>query len=51
MFTKVLAMELAEHKINVNCVSPGVIEIIRQGPQRPSRMSEGFMTAVMEAIP
>ena len=51
MFTKVLAMELAEHRINVNCVSPGVIEIIRQGPQRPSRMNEEFMTAVMQAIP
>src|SRR5215212_1267193 len=27
MFTKVLAMELAEHRINVNAVAPGVIEI------------------------
>src|SRR5436190_14721458 len=51
MFTKVLAMELAEHRINVNCVSPGVIEIIRQGPQLPSRMNEEFMTAVMQAMP
>src|ERR1700730_2470302 len=51
MFTKVLAMELAEHRINVNCVSPGVIEIIRPGPERPSRMNEEFMTAVIQAIP
>jgi 3-oxoacyl-[acyl-carrier protein] reductase len=27
MFTKVLALELAEHKINVNAVAPGLIEV------------------------
>ena len=47
MFTKVLAMELAEHRINVNCVAPGVIEI----PQRTPRMNDGFGTAVLQAIP
>src|SRR5579859_5507061 len=46
MFTKVLAMELAEHRINVNCVSPGVIEVNRPVPQGPTRMNEEFMTAV-----
>jgi len=47
MFTKVLAMELAEHRINVNCVAPGVIEI----PRRVSRMNEEFRTALLQAIP
>jgi NAD(P)-dependent dehydrogenase (short-subunit alcohol dehydrogenase family) len=47
MFTKVLAMELAEHRINVNCVAPGVIEI----PQRAPRMNDEFGTALIRAIP
>ena len=48
MFTKVLAMELAEHQITVNSVAPGVIEI----PERAApRMNNAFGTAVMEAIP
>src|SRR4051794_20772414 len=47
MFTKVLAMELAEQRINVNCVAPGVVEI----PGRVSRMSEEFRAALLQAIP
>src|SRR3954452_16550925 len=47
MFTKVLAMELAEHRINVNCVAPGVVEI----PSRVSRMNEEFRAALLQAIP
>src|SRR5262244_24613 len=27
MFTKVLALEMARHKINVNCIAPGLIEV------------------------
>ncbi len=27
MFTKVLALELARHKINVNCIAPGLVEV------------------------
>ena len=52
MFTKVLAMELAEHRINVNAVAPGVIEIPQRAAQ-PSgrRMNEGFRAALIEAIP
>lgn len=56
MFTKVLAMELAQNRITVNCVSPGVIDSrppsVQSDPSAsPSRMSSGFMTSVMEAIP
>ncbi len=47
MFTKVLAMELADRQINVNCVAPGVIEI----PRRTTRMNEAFGAAVMQSIP
>jgi len=47
MFTKVLAMELADNRINVNCVAPGVIEIPRPVP----RANSGFGTAVDAAIP
>src|SRR3954466_11793932 len=51
MFSKVLAMELAEHRINVNCVSPGVIEANPRIPQPSARMNAEFMTAVMQSIP
>lgn len=47
MFTKVLAMELAEHRINVNCVAPGVIEI----PRPARRMNDEFGAALIQAIP
>jgi NAD(P)-dependent dehydrogenase (short-subunit alcohol dehydrogenase family) len=50
MFTKVLAMELAEHRINVNSVAPGVIEI-PQIPQRAPRMNDEFRSALIQAIP
>ena len=50
VFTKVLAMELAEHRINVNSVAAGVIEI-PQIPQRAPRMNEEFRTALIQAIP
>jgi NAD(P)-dependent dehydrogenase (short-subunit alcohol dehydrogenase family) len=43
MFTKVLAMELADRQINVNCVAPGVIEIQRG----TTRLNEEFGAAVM----
>ena len=50
MFTKVLAMELAEHRINVNCVAPGVVEIPRKPGVAP-RMNEAFVSSLMQAIP
>ncbi len=48
MFTKVLAMELADQQITVNTVAPGVVEV-RRGT--PSRMNEAFMTPLLDAIP
>jgi len=50
MFAKVLAMQLAEHRINVNSVAPGVIEI-PQIPQRAPRMNDEFRSALIQAIP
>jgi NAD(P)-dependent dehydrogenase (short-subunit alcohol dehydrogenase family) len=52
MFTKVLAMELAEHQINVNAVAPGVISLPQRATQPSSRrMSDEFFAAIDEAIP
>lgn len=48
MFTKVLAMELADRQINVNCVAPGIIEIRRPGS---SPANEEFRTALRQLIP
>ena len=44
-------MELAEQRINVNCVAPGVIDANPQIPQRAPRMNEEFRTALLQAIP
>jgi len=52
MFTKVLAMELAEHRINVNAVAPGVITIPERATRPSTRlMNEEFRAALIEAIP
>lgn len=52
MLTKVLAMELAAHQINVNAVAPGVIAIQRPATLAPTRrMNEAFITAINEALP
>lgn len=47
MFTKVLALELAEHKINVNCLSPGLIEVASE----VSPLSEEYTTVLTKSIP
>ena len=47
MFTKVLAMELAEHKINVNCVSPGLVEV----SDGFSAISTDYVTVLKQSIP
>lgn len=52
MFTKVLAMELADKHINVNCVAPGVIEIHRPNAQPNTAFSNpAFTAALLQAIP
>ena len=47
MFTKVLALELAEHRINVNCVSPGLIEV----NSAVSPLSEKYVSTLTGSIP
>ena len=47
MFTKVLAMELAEHRITVNSVAPGVIEV----RDDPSWETSEFGSAIMQTLP
>lgn len=47
MFTKVLALELAKHKINVNCISPGLIEV--EGEVSP--ISAEYKETLARSIP
>src|SRR2546428_12719389 len=47
MFTRVLAMELAEQRINVNCIAPGYIKV-DSGTSPPS---SDFETALIENTP
>lgn len=47
MFTKVLALELARHKINVNCIAPGLIEV--EGEVSP--ISEEYKRTLANSIP
>lgn len=52
MFTKVLAMELADRQITVNCIAPGVIQVRRPtGSANQAFANEAFGTALMQAIP
>jgi NAD(P)-dependent dehydrogenase (short-subunit alcohol dehydrogenase family) len=47
MFTKVLALELAPHRINVNCIAPGLIEV--EGEVSP--ISREYADALTRQIP
>jgi 3-oxoacyl-[acyl-carrier protein] reductase len=47
MFTKVLAMELAPHGINVNCIAPGLITVDRDVTQ----VSDEYVQALVDTIP
>lgn len=47
MFTKVLAMEIAEHKINVNCIAPGLVTV-REGT---SSVSSEYVKTLTSTIP
>ena len=51
MFTKVLALELAEYRINVNSVSPGLIDVDRMHHKRVSKQFASYMDAVVKSIP
>ena len=47
MFTKVLAMELAPHRINVNCIAPGLITVDRD----VSQVSDEYVRTLVANIP
>lgn len=47
MLTKVLALELAPHKIRVNCIAPGLIEV--EGEVSP--ISEEYKSTLARSIP
>ena len=47
MFTKVLAMELGPHRINVNCIAPGLITVDRDVGQ----VSDEYVRTLVANIP
>jgi 3-oxoacyl-[acyl-carrier protein] reductase len=47
MFTKVLALELAKHKINVNCIAPGLVEVHSE----MSPISDEYFETLAAGIP
>jgi 3-oxoacyl-[acyl-carrier protein] reductase len=47
MFTKVLGLELAQHKINVNCIAPGLVDV--EGDVSP--ISADYKAALTSSIP
>jgi 3-oxoacyl-[acyl-carrier protein] reductase len=47
LFTKVLALELAKHRINVNCIAPGFIQV--EGEVSP--LSEEYVATLTRQIP
>jgi NAD(P)-dependent dehydrogenase (short-subunit alcohol dehydrogenase family) len=47
MFTKVLAMELGQHRINVNCIAPGLITVDRN----LNEVSDEYVKTLVSTIP
>jgi NAD(P)-dependent dehydrogenase (short-subunit alcohol dehydrogenase family) len=47
MFTKVLAMEMGPHRINVNCIAPGLVTVDRDVTQ----VSEEYVKTLTSNIP
>jgi len=47
MFTKVLAMELGPHHINVNCIAPGLITVDRN----LNEVSDEYVKTLVDTIP
>jgi len=49
LLTKVLAMELAQYQINVNAVSPGLIDVPAQ--REEENLSEAYRTRYLQEVP
>jgi len=47
MFTKVLAMELGPHRINVNCIAPGLVTVERN----VNEVSDEVVRTIVATIP
>ena len=47
MFTKVLAMEMGPHRINVNCIAPGLVTVDRDVTQ----VSQEYVNTLVSNIP
>jgi len=47
MFTKVLALEMARHRINVNCIAPGLIEV----KSEMSPLTSEYVETLTRSIP
>jgi NAD(P)-dependent dehydrogenase (short-subunit alcohol dehydrogenase family) len=47
MFTKVLAMELGPHHVNVNCIAPGLVTVDRD----TSQVSDDYVQTLVDTIP
>jgi NAD(P)-dependent dehydrogenase (short-subunit alcohol dehydrogenase family) len=47
MFTKVLAMELGPHRVNVNCIAPGLVTVDRD----PAQVSDEYVKTLVGNIP
>jgi 3-oxoacyl-[acyl-carrier protein] reductase len=47
MFTKVLAMELGSHRINVNCIAPGLVTVDRN----LNEVSDEYVKTLVSTIP
>src|SRR5207249_12313261 len=47
MFTKVLAMELGPHRINVNCIAPGLVTVERN----VNEVSDEYVRTLVATIP
>lgn len=49
LLTKVLAMELAQHRINVNAVAPGLIDVPAQRAEE--NLSEAYKSRYLQEVP
>ena len=47
MFTRVLALEVARYRINVNCVAPGFVSV----DSEVSPLTEEYVTTLLKSVP